>query len=118
MSRELGDIYEQRLLKYLLDSGWQLLAEKYIGGGGEIDLIVIRNKELCFIEVKGRQEGVFAEESIFSAMSKKKQRLLIACSEDFLEQYEDTISFEECYFVLGGYIGETLYWIENPFDGE
>ena len=49
---------------------------------------------------------------------KKKQRTLIACSMDFLQNYENQIIFDCCYFVLCGFVGKELFWIENPFDQE
>ena len=118
MSTQKGDLYEDLLSKILVSQGWIILAKKYIGGGGEIDIIAIREGELCFIEVKGRDDINGGYDSIFTSMTKKKQRALIACSMDFLQKYEKQIIFEYCYFVLCGFVGEELFWIENPFDQE
>ena len=118
MSRQKGDLYENLLADSLVAKGWIILAKKYIGGGGEIDIIAIRRGELCFIEVKGRDDIDVGYESIFASMTKKKQRALVACSVDFLQNYEDKITYECCYFVLCGFVGEELFWIENPFDQE
>ena len=118
MSKEIGDIYETMVSQRLRMNGWSIIAKKYIGGGGEIDLIVLRNGDLCFVEVKGRKDQKNGESSIFSSMSKKKQKALISCSADFLEKYEEHIEFDSCYFVLCGLVGQRFFWIENPFDEE
>ena len=118
MSTQKGDLYEDLLSNTLVSQGWIILAKKYIGGGGEIDIIAIREGELCFIEVKGRDDTNGGYDSIFASMTKKKQRALIACSMDFLQKYEKQIIFEYCFFVLCGFVGEELFWIENPFDQE
>ena len=118
MSTHKGDLYEDLVSKFLAAKGWMILAKKYIGGGGEIDIIAVREGELCFIEVKGRDDIDGGYESIFASMTMKKQRALIACSIDFLQNYENQIIFDCCYFVLCGFVGEELFWIENPFDQE
>ena len=72
MSTQKGDLYEDLLSNTLVSQGWIILA-KYIGGGGEIDIIAIREGELCFIEVKGRDDIHGGYDSIFTSMTKKSK---------------------------------------------
>ena len=116
MSRKIGQKYEGLIVEKMNSLGWCILQKNFTGGGGEIDIIGIRDGALCFVEVKARRDSDFAEESIFMSMSSKKQKRMISCSQYFLEQYEKELKFEVCYFVLCGYIGDVFYWMENPFD--
>ena len=116
MSREMGQKYEDMIVAEMISLGWSIIHKNYCGGGGEIDIIGIRAKELCFVEVKGRSDSNCGEDSIFMSMSIRKQHALIGCSQHFLKQYEQDLDFEVCYFALCGYIGDIFYWIENPFD--
>jgi putative endonuclease len=45
---------ETRAAWWLRLKGYRILARRYRGGGGEIDLIVRRGQAIVFVEVKGR----------------------------------------------------------------
>ncbi len=52
MSREKGDIAENKASAYLISLGFQIIERNYTLRGGEIDIIAIKDDVLHFIEVK------------------------------------------------------------------
>ncbi len=52
MSREKGDIAENKASTYLISLGFQIIERNYTLRGGEIDIIAIKDDVLHFIEVK------------------------------------------------------------------
>lgn len=53
----LGALGEQFAAKYLRYNKYQIKAANFKTYTGEIDIIALKNKTLCFIEVKTRQVG-------------------------------------------------------------
>ncbi|MEZ4321422.1 MAG: YraN family protein [Myxococcota bacterium] len=49
---------------YLRDEGWQTLARNWRGGGAELDLVVRRDGAVRVVEVKAREDGRDALESV------------------------------------------------------
>ncbi len=68
---------------YLENRGYKILEKNYTSGYGEIDLIVMQDYDLVFVEVKLRREGLSAAYSSISANKKKK---LIRTALCFLQQ--------------------------------
>ena len=54
---DVGRMGETRAEAFLLEAGYHVLERRYRGGGGEIDLIVRRDEECVFVEVKTSQQG-------------------------------------------------------------
>ena len=54
MSRQEGIWGEAFTANYLRDRGWKVIASGYQCRFGEIDLIALDGKTLCFVEVKTR----------------------------------------------------------------
>lgn len=46
---------------FLLKQGYQILAERYRTRFGEIDLIAVKKKSLCFVEVKWRSQKEYGD---------------------------------------------------------
>jgi len=49
---ELGRFGEKKALSYLISKGYKLIGKNYHNHYGELDLIVSKNNELVFVEVK------------------------------------------------------------------
>jgi putative endonuclease len=82
LRKKLGDFGEQAAAAYLIRQGYALLARKWRGTGGEIDLVMREGPVLVFVEVRTRRGAVgTAEESVGPA----KQARLIALAYTYLE---------------------------------
>jgi putative endonuclease len=62
---------ERVALALLVFKGYRLLARRYSGSGGEIDLIVKRGDTIAFVEVKGR--GAL-DDALTAISAQKRQR--------------------------------------------
>jgi len=82
LRKKLGDFGERAAAAYLIRQGYALLARKWRGTGGEIDLVMREGAVLVFVEVRTRRGTVgAAEESVGPA----KRARLIALAYTYLE---------------------------------
>ena len=81
---ELGKKGEEDAVGFLKANGYEILAQNYRYGKGEIDIICKKNKLTIFCEVKTRSSDYFGtpEESVTS----KKIRLIKRTAEKYLFQ--------------------------------
>ena len=105
---------EGYVARRLGESGWQLLERNWRGRGGEIDLIVRRNKSLRFVEVKARSN----DDSGLEAIGAAKRSKLIRAAEAYLLDRDD---FDEACFLVALVDLAAEPWsielIDNAFDG-
>ncbi|WP_298679531.1 YraN family protein [uncultured Lentibacter sp.] len=73
-----GIAAEQSARRRYEQAGYRLLAERWRGGGGEIDLIFEKNGETVFVEVKRAREYAQALARIGPA---QQARIALACEE-------------------------------------
>ena len=124
----MGDWAEKQALKLLLDHGFQTLECNYHSRYGEIDLIVRRDQELIFVEVKARSMTKFGQAHEVVSMSKQRKiiktalhyleinselsdlycRFDVICF-DFKQQFAKTVQHNFSEFSYD------LNWIENAF---
>ncbi len=76
-----GGQAEQATADYLRDRGWSVVVQNWRGDAGEIDLIVRRDGQLRFVEVKARGESV---EAAYESVDGRKQRRLVRAAEEWL----------------------------------
>ena len=53
-------------------SGWRILERRFLGGGGEIDLVALRGDCVAFVEVKARSS---LDAALLSITPQKMQRM-------------------------------------------
>ena len=77
-------------LIFLMLKGYRLLARRYGGKGGEIDLIVRRRRAIVFVEVKSRDDLDRAAEAI----SPRKRRVFTRAAASWLTRNPWAASFD------------------------
>lgn len=84
-SKDTGRLGETLALKFLQNKGYQLVTRNYHIRGGEIDLIMVKEGILVFVEVKTRRNELFGvpEESL----TVHKQRSLIRTIYHYLHDH-------------------------------
>lgn len=83
---ELGKLGEAHALQYLLESGYDLLENNWRFKHEEVDLIMIDDSELVFVEVKTRTEAEHA--NFEDLVSNQKIRHLIDAAEAFVMEQD------------------------------
>lgn len=73
MSRQKGNLAEDRASEFLLEKGFSLVERNFYSRFGEIDIITIKDEVLHFIEVKS---GLDYESAIQNITPKKLSRLI------------------------------------------
>ncbi len=91
-ARKLGQWAEAEALKISLAAGYALVHANYHSRYGEIDLIVQKDLDLVFIEVKARSQTRYAQAS--ETVSRSKQRKLMQTALIFLQQAPQ---YSACY---------------------
>ena len=124
----LGQWAEQQALLYLQSQQYQCLQQNYHSRFGEIDLIVKRDMELLFVEVKSRSAGSYA--SACEVVSLTKQGKIIQTAQLFLQKYPEyndyDCRFDVICFDFAQQIAKTVQldfsnlqydqqWIQNAF---
>jgi len=79
-----GVIAEKKALTYLVDQGLTLLHQNYYCRFGEIDLIMLDQDTLVFIEVRYRKNGNFG--GALASINQTKQRKIIKTAQHYLTQ--------------------------------
>lgn len=91
----LGQWAEQTALLFLQSQQYQYVNKNYHSRFGEIDLIVKRDNELVFVEVKARSAGSYA--GACEVISYSQQRKIIKTAQFFLQRYPNYYNFD-CRF--------------------
>lgn len=110
--RALGTFYEEKVAKYLINKGYEIVERNFFTKIGEIDIIAHNDGYLCFIEVKYRMENALA--SGVYAVDKKKQKTIYKVAQIYMSRNkikEDT----QCRFDVVSVEGEKIEVIKNAF---
>ncbi|MBS0985201.1 MULTISPECIES: YraN family protein [Acetobacter] len=85
LAHQSGRQAEHDIKEKLIISGWQILLERARTPCGEIDLVVLKENLLCFIEVKKRR----TIEGALCSLRPQQQRRLYKAAEYLLSVYSD-----------------------------
>lgn len=109
-----GQQAEQLACEYLQQQGLTLIERNYSCRLGEIDLIMLHNKSLVFIEVRYRKNNLFggATESI----TIKKQYKLQKTALHYMQKRKTRTSARfDVIAITGQGPQQTLEWLQNVF---
>lgn len=88
-----GLIGEKKAAAFLIENGYSVLAERWKIRGGEIDIIVSKEKTIVFVEVKKRK----SLNSALMAISPRQIRRITFAALQFLERHPE-ISWDSMRF--------------------
>ncbi len=116
-ARDTGNQYEKLAHQFLQDQGLKLLTSNYHSRFGEIDLIMLDDNNLVFIEVRFRKQSSFG--SAAASVTPNKRKKIIRTAEFFLAE-NSKFRNSNCRFDVIG-IDESydskhhIDWIKNAF---
>ncbi|SFV69471.1 Predicted endonuclease distantly related to archaeal Holliday junction resolvase [hydrothermal vent metagenome] len=117
LKRKIGNKVEDYALKYLKNKGLSLIERNYLTKYGELDLVMLDNNTLVFIEIRYRKKSDFG--SAVETVNLKKQKKIINTAEYFLNEYEQYQHYD-CRFDVLGVDNILKYknvsWIKNAFE--
>ena len=79
---DFGKLGEELAVNYLIGKGYEILERNWRNIHKEIDIIAKDGTDLVIVEVKTRQTDEYGEPDI--AVTKKKQRMLIAAANAYI----------------------------------
>ena len=112
-----GEDAEMRSLEFLQNQGLKLLERNFKNRYGEIDLIMMDNKDLVFIEVRYRKNDLFG--GALQSIDTKKQQKIRRCAQSYLQ---NTVSqqFLGCRFDVVAVSGHppdfSIDWVPAAFE--
>lgn len=111
-SNSQGVKSEQQALTYLLSEGLSLVCQNYNCRFGEIDLIMLDQDTLVFIEVRYRKNNEFG--GALASITKRKQSKIIKAAKHFVAQLDEE---PYCRFDAIAIQQDSVKpeWIENAF---
>jgi putative endonuclease len=111
----VGRQAEQLAFEFLLGHKLRPVARNFHSRGGEIDLIMLDDDCLTFIEVRYRASAVFASAS--HTVDYHKQRKIIRTAALFIARNSRFSAYTMRFDVIAieGPDGETIEWIKDAF---
>lgn len=116
--KDAGDQGEVDALRHLQAAGLKLITRNYRCPGGELDLVMLDQQTLVFVEVRFRRDRNFGG-ALASINTRKQQRLLLA-AQRFLQTHREYQKLRARFDVvsLEGNAGASkLQWIKDAFCG-
>lgn len=117
-TREQGEYTEKLASQYLEDKGLKLLARNFHCRFGELDLIMMDNDKLVFVEVRYRRLNHFGSGA--ETITSSKQSKLIKTASVYLQQHAKMNQYPARFDVvsISGSLEKSnleFNWIENAF---
>ena len=119
-NKRKGLHYESQAREYLERRGLKLVTENYQCRFGEIDLIMLEQEALCFIEVKYRKSLSFG--GAISAIPPQKQRKIVKTALSFVagnqKMARRAMRFDALIIQQDSAQESSVNWIQNAFYAE
>ncbi|GLB48365.1 YraN family protein [Neptunitalea lumnitzerae] len=80
---DFGKEAEEKAVRHLKSSGYEILAQNYYYRKAEIDILAFKNNTLIVVEVKARKNAYFGNPE--QAVNKKKIRLLMEAVNNYID---------------------------------
>ncbi len=118
-NKHKGLYFEQQALDWLQQQGLKLVEQNYHCRFGEIDLIMLDQNQLCFIEVKYRHSNAFggAAYSIPPSKQQKIQRSALSFISRYQQYQQHDLRFDALLIQdQPGQQQTQIEWIPSAFD--
>jgi putative endonuclease len=116
-TRTVGDAAEQLAHQYLQDRGLEPVERNYRCRHGEIDLVMLDDDCLVFVEVRFRSPGAFSSAAL--TVDRTKQNKLVRTAEMFLAMRPGYSSHKARFDVIGVDGGRNrpgrVEWVRDAF---
>ncbi len=109
---KIGKEGERAAVDFLVKKGYKIRNINWRSGRYELDIIAEHNDIFVVIEVKSRSGTYF--EQPFQAVNRKKQRFIIAATNDYIEQFK--IDLETRFDIISIVAQGTSWNIEHIED--
>ena len=109
---DLGSLYEEKAIKYLIDNGFKIIKQNYHCKIGEIDIIAIKDNILRFIEVKYRKNDLYG--TPIQAVNLAKQKKIYSAAQWFLAEHNISDNMC-CSFDVIAIEGNNIEYIFNGY---
>ncbi len=102
-------------MRYLLDRGLKPVARNFRRRGGEIDLIMLDDEHLVFIEVRARTSNRFTRPAL--TVDRLKQRKIIGTAAMFIVRHPNFAKCTMRFDVVSieGAVQARIRWIRDAF---
>lgn len=111
-NRQVGKDWEIKAAKYLEDKGYMIMETNYRCRCGEIDIIAMQQRTICFTEVKFRSGKMYG--NAVEAVTSSKQKVIRKAAQYYLmtKLGNENVS---CRFDVIGFDGSKVTHIQNAF---
>ena len=115
-NRSCGNVFEDIACNYLTNNGFTIIERNYRPSKiGEIDIILIKNNSIYFVEVKGRNSLAFGTPA--EAVNKRKINKITQVAKIYLQHCD--INFQDINFMIIEILHQNneykINMIENAF---
>jgi putative endonuclease len=94
-THQMGQKAEEAALRFLKQKGFQLVVQNFHCPMGELDLVMVQDRLLVFVEVRLRKTSIYGNAA--SSITPSKQRKIIQTSALFLQSFPEFDSYD-CRF--------------------
>ena len=110
--RKIGELNEEKAITFMVDNGYKIIDKNFYSKNGEIDIIALKEKYICFVEVKYRKDLTCGspEESV----TLSKMRKICKASMYYLYTHNEYSDFQIRYDVVALTADKIAYY-ENAF---
>jgi putative endonuclease len=112
--RELGNLGEEQVARYLRMNGFEILERNYRFSGREIDIIARAGEVIVFVEVKKRSQERWGRGA--EAVDHRKRRRILGVAAHYLA--EKSLTDVNVRFDVASLDGSTMEYIENAFQAD
>lgn len=111
-NRKLGEEKEQLAAQFLETKGYSIVSRNFSCRTGEIDIIAVKDRYICFTEVKYRKNSRSGTPE--SAVTTSKMIKICKCAEYFLHTHSKFMSYQMRFDVIA-IENEEIRHYENAF---